>query len=106
MATVADDILASYSAEITELCRRFGVRRLEVFGSATTDAFDPAHSDFDFLYEFDDTTGLDAFHRYFGLIDELQRLFGRKVDLVSSKNVENPYFLRKINRQRRVVYEA
>ena len=37
---------------LTDLCRRFGVRRLELFGSAATDAFDPSRSDLDFLVEF------------------------------------------------------
>lgn len=48
----------------TAICRRFGVRRLDVFGSASrgTD-FDPEHSDVDFLVEFDGTavTGLHGF---------------------------------------------
>lgn len=44
--------LAQRREELAELCRRFGVRRLEVFGSAATGAFD-AESDFDFLVEFD-----------------------------------------------------
>lgn len=31
--------------EIASLCKRFGVRKLDLFGSATTGRFDPAHSD-------------------------------------------------------------
>jgi len=38
---------------LTELCRRFGVRRLDLFGSAATGHFDPARSDLDFLVEFE-----------------------------------------------------
>lgn len=40
--------------EIARLCRAFGVKRLAVFGSATTDRFDPDRSDVDFLVEFRD----------------------------------------------------
>ncbi len=106
MATVADDILASRSAEIGELCCRFGVRRLEIFGSATTDRFDPQHSDLDFLYEFEDLSSPELANQFFGLWEGLEALFGRKVDLVSARSVRNPYFLRKINTQRRVLYAA
>ena len=39
--------------EVRALCRRFGVRRLALFGSAARDDFDPERSDLDFLYEFE-----------------------------------------------------
>ena len=38
--------------EVAVLCSRFGVHSLEVFGLAAYGAFDPAHSDIDFLVEF------------------------------------------------------
>ena len=47
------DLIESHRAEIAQLCARFGVHRLELFGSAATGAFDPARSDVDFLVEFD-----------------------------------------------------
>jgi len=45
--------IQDHKEKIAELCRNYGVRRLEVFGSATrvTD-FDPERSDADFLVEF------------------------------------------------------
>ncbi len=76
---------------IADLCRRFGVRRLSVFGSALTDRFDEVHSDVDFLVDFrPDSTSL--FDSYFGLKEELESLFGRPVDLVTTSALENPYF--------------
>jgi uncharacterized protein len=90
---------------IAALCRRFGVRRLSVFGSAATEAFDPERSDVDFLVEFDpDADGL--FDAYFGLKEELERLVGRPVDLVMPKSLENPYFAASVERSRRDVYAA
>jgi predicted nucleotidyltransferase len=38
---------------VAVLCRRFGVRRLELFGSAVKGTFDPGTSDLDFLVEFE-----------------------------------------------------
>ena len=45
--------IATHRDELRDLCRRFQVRRLEVFGSAAREAdFDPVRSDIDFLVEF------------------------------------------------------
>ena len=44
--------IALHREELRDLCRRFHVRRLEVFGSAARGDFDPARSDLDFLVEF------------------------------------------------------
>jgi predicted nucleotidyltransferase len=46
-------LIAARHAEIGEICRRFHVRRLDVFGSAARDDFDPAHSDLDLLALFE-----------------------------------------------------
>jgi uncharacterized protein len=90
---------------IAAACRRFGVRRLAVFGSAATEAFDPERSDADFLVEFgpDPTSRFDA---YFGLKEELERLVGRPVDLVMAKALDNPYFAASVERSRRELYAA
>ncbi len=91
---------------IEALCRRFNVARLEVFGSAADDTFDPASSDLDFLVEFQPLDPGSLADAYFGLLAELQRLFSRKVDLVTPKAIRNPYFLRAVNRTRRMLYAA
>ena len=39
---------------VGELCRKYSVRRLVLFGSAVTDRFDTSRSDVDFLVEFGD----------------------------------------------------
>ena len=92
---------------LQSLCRRFGVRRLELFGSAATDAFDPVQSDLDFLVEFLPEQPLGPWLRhYFEFQSELARLFGRPVDLVLSGAVKNPYFRRELERTRTVVYAA
>lgn len=60
-------MIEQHRAEIAELCRRYAVRRLEIFGSAArgTD-FDPARSDADFLVDFEPGSGLPALRRFFG----------------------------------------
>ena len=53
--------------ELQVLCRRFHVRRLDLFGSAARGDFDPEHSDFDFVVEFDRSAPQHLFASYFGL---------------------------------------
>jgi predicted nucleotidyltransferase len=90
--------------EVSALCRRYGVRKLELFGSATTGAFNPRTSDLDFLIDFGPGDGDSLFHRYFGLKEALESLFGRKVDLVMVGALENPYFIESVNKTRQAVY--
>lgn len=98
--TVCAEIVARNLPAITELCRRFGVRRLDLFGSAATGRFDPARSDLDFLVEFDDSRTFGLKGSYFRLHDALEELFQRNVDLVTAGTVENPYLLRQIEAEK------
>ena len=91
---------------VAALCRRYHVRRLDVFGSATNDEFDPSRSDIDFLVEFEPAGYERAFQTYFGLKEDLEKLFGRAVDLVMATAVRNPYLKASIERTRRVLYAA
>ena len=92
--------------EIQELCRRYRVRRLELFGSAVSDRFDPQSSDLDFLVEFNVVPPAEHAKDYFGLLFALTDLFGRDIDLVETGAIHNPYFLRAIAKDRVVVYAA
>jgi predicted nucleotidyltransferase len=92
---------------LDQLCRSFGVRCLELFGSAASDDhFDAGHSDLDFLVEFEPMNPVRHAKSYFGLLTALQDLFAREVDLVEIKAVTNPYFLDSINKGRRQIYAA
>ena len=100
--------LAERQAEIATLCTRFGVQRLEVFGSAASEEeFDPRTSDVDFIVEFRRDQDLGPWlDKYFGLRDALSKLIGYPVDLVMSSAMKNPYFIREANRTRRLLYGA
>jgi hypothetical protein len=94
-------------AEIALLCRRYGVRQLEVFGSAArgTD-FDPVTSDADFLVDFEQESDLPPLGQFFGFAGALERLLGRPVDLVERGAIKNPFIMAGINRAREIVYAA
>jgi uncharacterized protein len=89
---------------IAELCRRFDVRRLDLFGSAATGRFDPARSDLDFLVEFEGMPPGRYAKSYFGLREGLEALFQRPVDLLTEGSIENPYLRRSIEAERRSVF--
>ncbi|RYF25093.1 MAG: DNA polymerase III subunit beta [Comamonadaceae bacterium] len=98
--------IAQHLPRIAAICERYGVRRLEVFGSAArAQDFDPDRSDVDFLVEFspDAPVGLPSF---FGIKAALEQLLGRPVDLVEQGAGRNPYVLASINRHREPVYAA
>jgi predicted nucleotidyltransferase len=85
--------------------RGAGVSRLELFGSATSEGFDPQRSDLDFLVEFDaDSSRL--FDRCFGLKESLEALYGRRVDLVTAGSLRDPYFIEAVNKSRQLLYAA
>jgi hypothetical protein len=100
------DLVEQHREQITALCRRYDVKRLELFGSAARGDFDPAKSDLDFFVDFlsDDWHG--AADRWFGLQEGLEQLFACKVDLVSIPDATNPYFLQVANRHKIQLYAA
>jgi uncharacterized protein len=100
------DDIARHHDELRTLCRRFYVRRLDLFGSAARDDFDPNRSDIDFLVEFDRSNPVNPFDTYFGFKEALEELFGRPVDLVEASAVRNPYLKASIEQSRRNVYVA
>jgi uncharacterized protein len=79
-------VVSSKRDALTEFCRRFHVRRLEVFGSAAHGVdFDVVRSDVDFLVEFD----RDAASPFFGFAEALRQLLGRPIDLVVHGAIRN-----------------
>src|SRR5713226_3886752 len=97
------DLIERHRTELEDLCRGYDVKTLELFGSAADGTFDPARSDLDFLLEFLPDATVRIFDGYFDLKDDLERLFGRKVDLVMPRAIRNRYFREAVDQQRQVV---
>ena len=98
--------LSSYTDALADLCTRYGVSRLELFGSGSRTDFDVETSDFDLLVEFVDSRPEGAFDRYFGLKGELEELFQRRVDLGELSAIRNPYFRQAVEQDKVLVYAA
>ena len=98
-------LLQNNLPEIHRLCERHDVVRLEAFGSVLTDSF-KANSDVDLLYTFGNAVPLlDTADNYFDFKFALEDLLNRKIDLVSAKDLSNPYLIASINRTKQLLYE-
>jgi hypothetical protein len=99
-------LIEEHYDEFVEACRRRHVKKIELFGSAVTDQFDPERSDLDFIVTFKETPFGGLVDDYFGLIDDLEKIFGRSIDLVMERAMKNPYFIAGAEKTRTVVYAA
>ena len=99
-------IIEKHTGELEELCLRYRVRRLELFGSAATFRDQTENSDLDFLVEFQPLPAGAYADTYFSLLEALNGLFGRPVDLVVGSAIRNPYFRQSVEETKTPIYEA
>jgi len=90
-------------AALAEVCRRYGVKELSLFGSAVRGKMGP-DSDIDIMVEFEPgvRVGLIKFE---SLVDELAALAGRRVDLVTKRGLK-PWVRTEVLKDLRVIYAA
>jgi predicted nucleotidyltransferase len=100
------DLILHHKGTLNDLCYRYGVLRLELFGSAARGDFDACRSDLDFLVVFRRDLQMNPADRFLGLLGELEKVFSRKVDLVDVQAHRNPYFMAEALKHREVVYAA
>jgi predicted nucleotidyltransferase len=98
-------LVADNLDKIAALCREYRIQKLELFGSATTDDFDPESSDIDLIADLGEYE-LGVARRFFTFARALEELFSRKVDLLTPPMITNPYFRQAVNEQRVTIYEA
>ena len=99
-------VIDQHRNEISSICKRYRVSKLDVFGSAARKVdFKINSSDADFLIEFepDVQVGLD---QLMGIKTELEKLLGRNVDLIEPEAVLNPFVKASIQRHQESVYAA
>ncbi|MCK9398841.1 MAG: nucleotidyltransferase domain-containing protein [Bacteroidales bacterium] len=91
--------------QISELCERYGVRKLYAFGSVVSGKFSEENSDIDLLVELLPMSPMDKGEALLELWDQLEKLFNRKVDLVSDQPVKNPYFFSSLEETKKLIYD-
>ena len=99
-------LLENNREAIAKLCTRYGVARLEAFGSAVRDDFRTNESDVDLLVEFSPMVPYGRVDAYFGMLDELRKLLNREIDLVMVGAVKNPYIAQDIECTKQLLYAA
>ncbi len=100
------ELIDQKQLQLDEVCRKYRVKILELFGSAADETYDPQHSELDFLVNFLPLEGGQTAPDYFGLLHDPEDLFQRQIDLVMERTIQNPYFLVGLNQSRCVIYAA
>ncbi|MEO5912804.1 MAG: nucleotidyltransferase domain-containing protein [Luteolibacter sp.] len=99
-------LFSIHADEIARLCEEYGVLKLSAFGSSVRADFNPATSDVDVIAVFHSTREPGYADRYLNFALSLERLFGRKVDLLTPGSIRNPRFAATLNRESVAIYES
>jgi len=97
--------ISKYQPEIATLCKSLNVKELFLFGSSLSSEFS-INSDIDLLVDFQKLTPLEYTDRYFNLKFSLEKIFGRRIDLLEKKSLQNPYLKAEIDSKKRLLYAA
>jgi uncharacterized protein len=99
------DIIIKHYAEFRSLCQDHHVRYLYAFGSSTNDNFDHEKSDIDLLVEIDVADPIDKGEKLLSLWDTFEKLFNRRVDLLTENSIRNPYLRKNIDATKILIYD-
>jgi predicted nucleotidyltransferase len=94
--------------EIKKLCERMQIQSLYLFGSGSNEKRFTKNSDLDFLFQFKkDEQGLSiSGYDYFDLMFDLEKITGKKIDLVAEEKIKNKFFLSTVNKEKIKIYES
>jgi hypothetical protein len=90
--------------KIEEFCLRWKIVEFSLFGSVLRDDFD-LDSDVDILVSFSEDADLDLYD-WITMIEELEEIFGREVDLVEKSTLRNPFRRNAILTNREIIYAS
>lgn len=93
------------SEALKALCETYDVKTMYVFGSACSKLFND-QSDIDILISFKKISIAKYTDNFFKFHEELEKLFGRKVDLLTENSLSNPYFIASIEETKQLLYAA
>jgi uncharacterized protein len=92
--------------QLIELCQKYEVDKLFVFGSAATGKFKVKTSDLDFIAVINpEKLPEERGEAIMNLWDELEKLFGRKVDLITKLPIRNPYLRESVDATKQLIYD-
>ncbi len=101
-----DSGIANHREDIAALCKRNKVKAFYLFGSAARNEA-TATSDVDFIVEFDESIPLvDYADHYFNLLQGLEDLLRKPVDLMTARSIKNPILKAEIEKSKIMLYAA
>ena len=89
--------------QIKNICKQHHILTLFAFGSVVTDDFNEK-SDIDLLVSFKPLEFGEYADNYFQTAESFEKIFGRRVDLVTDKSLKNPYFIASVNSSKQLIY--
>ena len=89
-----------------DICNANKVEKLYAFGSSITEHFDTQRSDIDLLVELDIADPLERGEALMNLWDNLENLFGKKIDLLTNASIRNPILRNSIERTKVLIYDG
>lgn len=100
-----NNLIADNKQNLIKLCKKYDIQTMYVFGSVNTDQFHET-SDLDFLISFKEIPIEKYTDNYFLLHKELERIFERKIDLVTERSLSNPFFIESVEMTKQLLYAA
>jgi predicted nucleotidyltransferase len=97
------NLIERLNKEILTLCKTHKVKSLYAFGSVLTDKFNDK-SDVDLIVDFEPIDVLDYGDNYYDLKFSLENILNRNVDLLEEKAIKNPYFRKRLNQNKKLIY--
>jgi len=99
--------IEQYKYELkTLLQNNHAVKKFYLFGSALTTRFDEINSDIDVFVETENLHPEEKGELLITLWDNLEKLFNRKVDLLTENSLRNPYLIKEIGQTRKLIYDG
>ncbi len=98
-------IIKSKFDQLERLCKQFKVDKLYAFGSVVNGKFDESTSDIDLIVILEPMDPLKKGETLLRLWTALEDLFKKKVDLLTDKPIQNPYFKKQVEATKKLIYD-
>ena len=98
-------IIRQHFSDLAALCEQFGVEKLYAFGSVLTNRFNRKTSDLDLMVVMQPMPPIERGENLMALWDALEKLFGRKVDLLTDQPIKNPYLRQSVESTKQLIYD-
>lgn len=97
-------IITDNHIQLNALFQKNKVNKAFVFGSVLNSNFNE-NSDIDLIIDFNSNLPpLEKGELYWSLYEDLKKLFNKEIDIINESKIKNPYFLKEINSNKKLIY--